>query len=442
MRLLRSGAIYVAANLATAGLPFLLLPVLTRALGPAEYGQVVAFSLIVSLAGAFAGFNVHAAVSVMWFRRDASEMRELVGSAILLALLSTLLVAPAVAIILHLFPTVAGGLNPLWGAAAAVTAGANVIIQARLGLWQAQDKPWRLAALQFSTATLNLSLSLLAVLVLGFGAEGRNGGYAGATLLAAAVGVLTFVAHREIRWKFRRAHLEDLVRFGAPLTFHILAAAMLSTADRWMVSIRLDAYALGVYGAGAQLGMVMAILGDAFVKAYAPWLYSRLRSEERDDKLWAVGAVYGVIPLFLCVGLAVGVVLHLAAGAVLGPAFAASAVVLPWFMLGGALNGVYLSISSIYFFTGRTGLLAAVTMTSGVAGLAITAALTVAFGMAGAAMGYAASQGVLGAVAMIVAIRTFDLPWGQPRTALRFMLVKVAGALGALVRSRIQGTET
>ena len=69
MRLLRSGGIYVLANLVTAALPFLLLPILTRALGPAEYGQVIAFSLIVTLAGALAGFNVHAAVGVMWFWR-------------------------------------------------------------------------------------------------------------------------------------------------------------------------------------------------------------------------------------------------------------------------------------------------------------------------------------------------------------------------------------
>lgn len=439
MRLLRSGGIYVLANLVTAGLPFLLLPILTRALGPAEYGQVVAFSLIVTLAGALAGFNVHAAVGVMWFRKNPAEMRGLVGSALVLATLSTMVVAPAVAVALYLFPAVGGGLSPAWGAAAAVTAGANVVIQARLGLWQAQEMPWRLAALQFSTAAVNLALSLFAVLVLGFGAEGRNGGYAAATLLAAGAGVVTLIAHRELNWRIQRAHLEDLIRFGAPLTFHILAAAMLATADRWMVSIQLDPQALGVYGAGAQLGMVMAILGDAFVKAYAPWLYGRLRSEDPDDRLWAVGAAYGVIPLFLVVGVMMGVALSFAAGVVLGPAYTAAAVVLPWFMLGGALNGVYLSISSLYFFSGRTGLLAAVTMTSGALGLALTAALTIAFGMVGAAMGYAASQAVLGTMAMFIAIRKFDLPWGRPRAALRLMFAKVAAALSTLVRARIQG---
>lgn len=436
MRLLRSGLIYTVANLATAGLPFLLLPVLTRALGPAEYGQVVAFALIVALTGSLAGFNVHAAVGVMWFRRDSEDMRRLVGMAMILALLSTAVIAPATALILYLRPEIGAGLSPLWGAAAAVTAGANVVVQARLGLWQAQDKPWRVGALQFTTAALNIGASLFALLVLGFGAAGRNGGYAAATIVAASLAVLALARGGEMTRHVRRQDMVDLVRFGCPLAVHILAGAILATADRWVVSIRLDAQALGIYGAGAQLGMVMAILGDAFVKAYAPWLYGRLRSDTPEDRLWAVGAAYGVIPLFLVTGLALGIFLHFASGVVLGPAFAASAVVLPWFMLGGALNGVYLSISSLYFFSGRTGLLAMVTITSGVISLLLTIALTLSLGMIGAAMGYAAAQGVLGLTAMIVAMRTFDLPWRRPLAALKLMISRTASALPARFRAR------
>jgi O-antigen/teichoic acid export membrane protein len=436
MRLLRSGLIYTVANLATAGLPFLLLPFLTRALGPAEYGQVVAFALIVGLTGALAGFNVHAAVGVMWFRRDAEDMRRLVGMAMILALASTAVIAPATALVLYLRPEIGAGLHPVWGAVAAVTAGANVVVQARLGLWQARDMPWRVGGFQFTTAALNISASLFAVLVLGFGAAGRNGAYAAATLAAALIAVIALMRGGELSRHIRRQDLVDLVRFGCPLAVHILAGAILATADRWLVAIRLDAQALGLYGAGAQLGMVMAILGDAFVKAYAPWLYGRLRGDTAEDRLWAVGAAYGVIPLFLVTGLALGIFLHFAAGMVLGPAFAASAVVLPWFMLGGALNGVYLSISSLYFFSGRTALLAAVTITSGIISLLLTIVLTLAFGMIGAAMGYAAAQGVLGLTAMTVAMKTFDLPWGQPLAALKLMISRTASALPNQFRAR------
>ncbi len=439
MRLLRSGLIYTAANLATAALPLLLLPILTRTLGPVEYGQVVAFALIVTLAGAVAGMNVHGAVGVLWFRREPEEMKDIVGAAMFVAILSTVIVAPLVALILYLFPDVGAGLSPIWGAAAAVTAGANVVIQARLALWRARQLPWRMATLQFSTAALNLALSLLAVLVLGLGAGGRNGGYLAATLVAALVAICALMLGNELRWTVRRQHLAELLRFGAPLIIHLLASAILTTADRWVVSIRLDAEALGIYGAGAQLGMVMAILGDAFVKAYAPWFYERLRADTHNDRLWAVGASYAAIPFFLLVGLCVGFALHIVSGIALGPAYAASASLLPWFMLGGALSGVYLSVASLYFFHGRTGLLATVAVASGLVGLTTTVILTTAFGMAGAAAGYAASQAVLGFVSLGVAMRTFDLPWGRPIEALRFLHVQAAAALPGRFFQRRQG---
>lgn len=430
MRILRSGFIYTVANVATSGLPLLLLPLLTRAMAPAEYGQVVAFALITLLSGAFAGLNVHAALSVMWFRREADDMQRVVAGAMAVAAVTTLIIAPLVAGVLAVWPRIGAGLEPQWGALAALTAGANVVVQARLRLWQAQDKPLMLAALQFGVAALNLGLSLLAVLVLGFGADGRNAAFALSTLFAALVGFVALSRGREMAASFDRAHAIDVIRFSAPLTLHILASAVLSTADRWMVSIRLDADALGIYGAGAQLGMVMAILGDAFVKAYAPWFYARLRADTDEDRLWATGAAYAAIPAFFLVAACVGLTLQLMAGVVLGAGYDASASLLPWFMVGGAFNGVYLAISSLYFFSHRTGLLAMVTMTAGVIGLGVTALLTAALGMTGAAMGYAAAQAVLGVLAFIMAVRTFDLPWSQGCAALRLLMDRARSGFG------------
>ena len=71
VQLLRSGAIYGLANVMAAGVPFLLLPVLTRALSPAEYGEVVSFFMLVSVSAALAGLSLHGAVGVRWL--DASR---------------------------------------------------------------------------------------------------------------------------------------------------------------------------------------------------------------------------------------------------------------------------------------------------------------------------------------------------------------------------------
>lgn len=418
MNFLHSGAIYAAANIASAGVPFLLLPLLTRVLGPVEYGHVVSFTLLVTLCLTVAGLNAHAALGVVWFQRPHAEIPAFTGTALAIVIVSTLLVAPLVAGAIWLFPQLGGGLSAAWGAMAALTAGCNVLLQCRLVLWQSQKRPLPSACLQVVASVLNVGLSLVAVLVFGWGGDGRIAGIAGAAILSALIALGLFFASHEVRWAPAREQLRTLIAFGLPLILHTLAGVLLGSADRLAVSIQLDAYALGIYGAGAQLGMVMSILADAFVKAYSPWIYGKLTSAHEGDRHCAVGAIYASMPAFFVLAALVGVTLVWASSALLGPQYRAAAGVLPWFMLGGAFFGVYLSTSGLYFFSGRTALLASVTLSSTVLGAALTWVLVATIGVDGAAMAYALTNGILALVTTLVAMRSYALPWSEPRRAL------------------------
>jgi O-antigen/teichoic acid export membrane protein len=417
MSFVRSGAIYAGANIASAAVPLLLLPLLTRVLGPAEYGSVVEFALLITLCQTISGLNVHAAMGVVWFRRPRDEVPAFIVSALLLALVSTLTVVLLVGAIFTLYPK-AGDIGAPWAMVAALTAGANVVLQCRLVLWQSQNRALSSAALQFGTSALNVGLSLLAVLVFGLGGDGRNAGIAAATMMMALVAVALFANAGELGRASSAEHRKTLFWFGAPLIVHSVAGVLISTVDRWTISVRLDAAALGVYGAGAQLGMVVSILADAFVKAYSPWLYARLRGGSQQDARVAVGAIYAAMPTFGVLALVVGLALYAAAGWLLGPQYQAAAGVLPWFMVGGAASGIYMCTSVLFFFHGQTTRLASVTLSAGLIGAPLTWWLVGSFGATGAAAGYAAMQSVLALLTTIVAIRTFALPWRDIRAAV------------------------
>ncbi|MFZ2157760.1 MAG: oligosaccharide flippase family protein, partial [Bradyrhizobium sp.] len=240
---------------------------LTRLLSPVEYGNVVAFALVVTLCMPFAGLNVHAAVGVAWFNRPREELPAFVGTALAIGISTTVLTAVVIATLLPLLSSVAFDLDPIWGALAAITAGANVVLQCRLGLWQSQQRPVLNVTLQFIASTLNVALSLFAVLALGWGGAGRNVGIAVSAVLMALCAVVLLLASRDAIWSFSRDHIKTLVLYGLPLIPHVLGGVLIGTADRWIVSTQLGSEMLGIYGAGAQLGMVMTILADAFIKA-------------------------------------------------------------------------------------------------------------------------------------------------------------------------------
>lgn len=418
MKLLHSGAIYATANIASAALPFLLLPLLTRVLGPAEYASVVAFMLLVTLCQTTAGLSANAALGMTFFKRSPQELPAYIGSALAMAVASTLLTAAAVALVLWAAPALGGGISPAWGALAALTAGANIVLQCRLVLWQSQHQALASAALQFTTSAVNVGLSLLAVLTFSWGAEGRNAGICASTVLAGLLAAGLLLRSGELRWAPTREHWRSLARYGLPLVGHALAGVLLATADRWAVSLQLDARALGVYGAGAQLGMVMAMLSDAFVKAYTPWLYGLLRSAEARDRQLAVGAVYATLPAFVLVGCAVGIVLCSFGATLLGPKYSAAVQVVPWFMLGGAAGGLYMCTAALLFYAGRTTHLATISLLSALCGACATWWLVGSFGLQGAAAGYALTQALLATLTTAVVVRTVALPWNRPLAAL------------------------
>ncbi len=163
MNVFRAGVVYAGANVASAAVPFLLLPLLTRVLAPAEYGHIVAFALLITLCMPLAGLSVHAAVGVAWFSRPRDQIPAYNGTALVLAVGTTLLLAPIAVLIVMAAPSLVADLPAPWAAVAALTAGANVILQCRLVLWQSQQQPFKNALLQVTASVLNVGLSLIAV---------------------------------------------------------------------------------------------------------------------------------------------------------------------------------------------------------------------------------------------------------------------------------------
>jgi O-antigen/teichoic acid export membrane protein len=419
--LLRAGAIYTLANVLSAGVPFLLLPILTRALPPDQYGEVVAFFLLVSIAASVAGLNVHGSVAVRWFERDGIDFPAYVGSAVTLALASTLLcvlLLVGAAALWHDHLALPAWMWPL----AAVTAGATTLANVRTTLWQSQRLPWSAAMYQVGNATLNLGLSLAAVLLVGLGAAGRNGAACVTASLAALVGVLLLRRSQDLRWAVDARSLRQLMRFGLPLVPHALAGATIATADRYVVSSQLGPDALGIYGTAAQLGMALNVLSDAVVKAATPWLYAQLSQSGARGRLRVVAATYASIPTALAAACLIWLAFVALGPWILGPRYQAAIGLSLWFLLGGALTAIYLNIASLFFFTARSEWLAAATVVSALTAVLAAPSLTAAYGVEGAAASYCLVQGVQTLLSWLLSLRIQPMPWQRAGLAMRSLM--------------------
>lgn len=422
---LRKAAIYGIANGLSAGVSFLLLPVLTRSLTPAAYGMVINFFMLVTLSTSVAGLSAHGAVSVKWFERHTVDFPRFVGSAVLLCLASTAFCG-AVLVVASFVPFTGMTMPPVLWFLAAVLAGANVILGIRTALWQSQGLALQSATLQVSAAFLNIALSLAAVLLLSMEGEGRILGAVVATIVSAAAAIWFLQRSGDAAWAPSRSNFSALLRFGLPLIPHSLAGAWLATADRFSVSAVLGSDALGLYGTAAQIGTAMGILGDAVAKVFSPWVYKQMASRTLRARLRIVGATYLLIPVWVLMAIGIWLLLKASGSALLGVRYLPAIDLSLWFLLGGATTAIYLNIAGLFFFTSKTEWLSTATVTTAVTAAFAAPAMTLKWGIPGAAASFVLAQVFFLGLVWAFSTRVHPMPWNYPRLAIRSLMGRSA----------------
>jgi len=416
-KLLRSGAIYTAANVLAAGVPFVLLPVLTRALSPVEYGKVVSFFMLVSVSAALAGLSLHGAVGVRWLDTSRGNPRSFTGTAIVIVIASTAFAACLSALV---GPAAGIELSPGVCALAAVLAGTSALQGMRFAVWQSMDQAVPAASLQVGAAVLNVCLSLSAVFLLAWGGMGRIVGAVAAGIVFAAFGVSSLVRNA-CATQPTRADASSLLRFGLPLMPHALAGALLASLDRFAVSAHMGAGSLGVYGAASQLGLVISVLADAATKAFTPQMYRLLTRDTTRSRLCMVGITYLSVPAWLLVAIVLWAGFLLFGDVLLGERYRDATHLAIWFLLGGAFGGAYLNVAGLFFFTSKTEWISVATLSACAVAGALAPFAVSRHGLLGGAAAYCASQAALLAAAWILSMRVKPMPWGRPLLAIRVL---------------------
>jgi O-antigen/teichoic acid export membrane protein len=403
---------YFLARIINALIPFLLLPILTRYLEPSEYGEVALFQVWVALTGAICGLSVHGAAGRKYFDYDEPEkhMGEYIAACLILLVISTtillLFVAPLSGWLSQLI-----NLPRIWILIGVPFAFCNFLIQLRLGQWQVRKQPKKFGVFQISCSLMNMILSIVFVVALTLGVTGRLSGYTISVVLfgAAAAGLL----YRDglIKMVWRPDLMREAAKFGVPLIPHIIGAFLLLTVDRAVIGARLGLEAAGYYMVAAQLALAMNLILDSINKAYVPWLFERLKRDNPEEKRSIVILTYGY-NLFLMASVALA---FLVGDELLvfiaGEKFAVSGELVAWLILAQAIRGMYYMVCSYIFYASKTGVIAKITITTGLLNIVLLFVMIDSFGLIGAAWAMCISMLFQWLITWWSASSLVSMPW-------------------------------
>ncbi len=277
-RLARHSALYITVPVAQRLVFFLLIPLFTRYLSPAEYGAWGYVSVTATLLGTLAPLGL---ITAYGFALKRPEAFPAGGPPVRRAALRTSMAAVVVACIVaypifRIVPLDVGRSDLLWGIVLAATA-LGSLVQVAKRRYQMLEAPTSYAALELATGLTVAAGSFVGVVLFGWGVLGMAAGL----LLSACVGFVWALPPLlpELSEPGGRSARREAFAFGLPLFVHTGAAVILQYGDRFLLERLSTLDELGLYSLAGQIGTAMLIITTSTNQAYLPFLYRRHDAE-------------------------------------------------------------------------------------------------------------------------------------------------------------------
>jgi O-antigen/teichoic acid export membrane protein len=335
----RHSLIYGVGMLLTKAVSFIMLPVYTRFLTPADYGVMELIGMTLDIISIVAGAKLALGIFRYYHKADTDAERN--------AVVSTALIALSVSYAMVGALTFAAAL-PLSQLVFSSSRYAGLIRLAAgaLALQSLQLVPLSYARLRERSLLFVIANTLKLAIQLGLNiyfVVGQHMGVRGvfvANLIASAVIGAWLAAYvlREVGFHLSPIATGQLLRYGVPLLGTQFATFIVTFADRYFLQRSGTVTDVGLYSLAYQFGFILAAVGYIpFEMVWEPMRFEIGKRPDRDD-VFARGFLYmNVVLITVAVGLSLFVpdVLRV----MTTPAFYGAANLVPVILVGYVLQG-------------------------------------------------------------------------------------------------------
>ena len=274
--------IYSAGTLLTQFVSFLLLPVYTRYLGPADYGALSLILVAQALLVLISELGIISALFRFYHQYDEEKARNRILATTLVSIIATggfffalcqVFAAPLASMA---FPF-QNGERLL--RIASVTALCMPLCTFYLRTHQLSNRPYHFVATSLSQFTINMLATVYLVVVAGWGVQGVIVGQLAGAATIATVSLISrgSCLAAGIDWEMWK----QMIRFSLPLVPTSLAAMVIAISDRFFLEKLSTMEELGLYAVADKMTMVlMVLLVVPFNQSWNQFAYSQQKSPE------------------------------------------------------------------------------------------------------------------------------------------------------------------
>jgi len=391
---------------------------MTRYLTPNDYGIVATFSVLLAVITVFVGLNLQGAINVNFFKLNKEELKKYIGNAVFILLNSFILVY-IISYILKSSLSIFTKFPEKWIPSIAIIALFQFFYTLNISLWKVEQKPLPYSLFQISRTILNVSLSVVFVVLLCWGWQGRILGIIITSVIFGLLSIVIIYKREYIKFSFNKKYIKDALFFGIPLIPHALGGWIITSIDRIFINSMVGVAATGLYSVGYSVGMIIGLLAQSFHLAWSPFLFEKLKENNYSTKVKIVKFTYlyniGIILLALCLSFIAPYFLKF----FVSKNFYFAYKYVLWIALGYAFQGMYLMVVIYIFYIKKTYILAWVTFASAGMNIVLNYFFIKANGAIGAAQATTITFFVKFIIVWILSAKVYKMPWNLWRLVIK-----------------------
>lgn len=406
--------IYGLGNILPKLLGFILLPIYTRYLTPADYGILSLLVVTSSIAYIIAQVGLGSALfrEVIYQESDERKVQStalyfLVGESALFfgaliffsSKLSSLIFNSREHTHLLRLIFLAGLLNVF-----------NIVIMARLRIRQQSALYSTLAVSRFLIGAI---LNIYFIVVLQRGVEGLIT----ARLILAALFSAVYLAIliKDLRLTFATPILTRMLSFGVPLVPFGLARIVMTSSDRYFLQHFSTTAEVGLYSLGYNIGILVNLIVVAIQLAWPAQMFTIAKQSNAEHQFAKILTYYLVILGFI--GLGLSVLAREVLVLMTTPRFYEAHIVVPLIVLSYILYGVIYMTNTALETQNKTKYMSPIIFFAAILNLVLNYALIPRYGMMGAAWATVIAYLVLAVVQTAVNLHFWYIPYEYKRIA-------------------------
>lgn len=272
---------YLAANVSAALVSLLVIPVLSRFLGPEEFGKAFIFVTVVWLSNTILGLNLQAAATVRYKKVEKIEFARMISAGLVFVLVLNLVFQ----FILLISGDMVSGVISLDLSHIRIALFAsffNVVFLVWQSIQMIQKNVIHYAIQQITNSVVTGVSTILLVVYLHMGLDGRIGALATAHVAMGVVALIQMQRQGFLVRGFSYAEVSDILKFGLRLMPHMLGVFLFSGLDRLIVPHLLGMRQAGIYMGAVNLAASFALLTAAFNRTVVPVIYDKIKADPRE----------------------------------------------------------------------------------------------------------------------------------------------------------------